>query len=176
MRIPITDKFLWSLYHFIESLDKIYDLGAPRTMKEAVFPELLKFKREWQRKESRKNFSRFIYYLKKKGLIKIENLKSKKAILLTPKGVKKATEIKYKMIEKKKRKDGRLEMVIFDIPERKRKLRDLLRKNLQYLGYKMFQKSIWICPYDVLKETEEIIRIFSLDPYVRIFLIEEIDL
>jgi len=40
----------------------------------------------------------------------------------------------------------------------------------------MFQQSVWICPYDVYKETEEIVRKFSLDPYVRFFLIEEIEI
>jgi len=134
MRVPITDKFLWNLYNFIESLDKIYAFGAPRTMKEAVFPELFKFRQEWQRKESRKNFSRLIYYLKKKGLIRIDNLKNRKAIILTPKGTIKALKIKYKIIEKKKRKDGKWQMIIFDIPEKKRHLRDLLRENLYLLG------------------------------------------
>ena len=67
-------------------------------------------------------------------------------------------------------------MVIFDIPEKKRKIRDLFRKNLLVLGYQRLQKSIWVCPYDVFKETEELIRDYLIDFYVRIFLIEEIEL
>jgi hypothetical protein len=38
----------------------------------------------------------------------------------------------------------------------------------------MLQKSIWICPYEVTKETEEILRKYNLDPHVKLFLIEEI--
>lgn len=38
----------------------------------------------------------------------------------------------------------------------------------------MLQKSIWVSPYDVLKETEEFLRKYALDPYVKLFLIEEL--
>lgn len=176
MRIPLTDKFLWSLYNFLENLDRAFDIGAPRTMREAIFPDLFKFKREWQRKESRKNFSRLIYSLKKRGLIKIDNLKNRKAIILTSKGTTKALKIKYKMLKKKKRKDGKWQMLIFDIPEKKRYLRDLLREHLYLLGYCMLQKSIWVSPYDVFKETEELLRRYALDSYVKLFLIEEIEI
>ncbi len=173
MKLPISDKFLWLLYNFIEQLDRIYDLGAPRTMREAVYPEFFRFKREWERKEARKNFSRLIYYLKKKGLIKIKNLKTKKGVILTKKGKEKVFKIKYKIVERKKRKDKKWIMAIFDIPERKRGLRDLLREYLHLLGYQMLQQSVWICPYDVLKETEEFLAKYSLDRYVKIFLIEK---
>lgn len=176
MKLPITDKFLWMLYNFLEELDRAFDVVAPRTMKEVVCPDFFKLKREWERKESRKNFSRLIYYLKKKGLIKIENLKAKKGIILSKKGEKKILKIKYKMIKKKRRKDGKFIMLIFDIPERKRSLRNLLREHLHLLGYKILQQSVWICPYDVLKETEEFLRIYSLDTYVKIFLIEEMEI
>jgi len=175
MKIPITDKFLWELYNFIEDLHKIYEISAPRTMKEAFYPELYKFKQEWLRKERRKDFSKLIYSLKKKGLIKIKCLKNRKAIALTPKGSKKVLKIKYKMIEKKKRKDGKWQMIIFDIPEKKRFLRDLLREHLYFLGYKILQKSIWVSPYDVFKETEEFLRRYSLDRFAKLFLIEEIE-
>ncbi|NOQ67825.1 hypothetical protein GQ568_00095 [Patescibacteria group bacterium] len=67
-------------------------------------------------------------------------------------------------------------MIIFDIPEEKRYLRNLLREKLLLLKYKMLQQSIWICPYDVQKETEFILREHSIDPYIKLFLIEEIEL
>jgi DNA-binding transcriptional regulator PaaX len=55
-------------------------------------------------------------------------------------------------------------------------LRDLLRELLYLLGYRMLQQSVWVCPYDVLKETEAIIQKLSLERYVKIFLIEEIEI
>jgi len=80
------------------------------------------------------------------------------------------------MEEKKRRPDGKWIMLIFDVPERKRYLRDLLRSAIYFLGYKMFQRSVWVCPYDVLKKTEALLRKYSLDQYVKIFLIEEIEI
>jgi DNA-binding transcriptional regulator PaaX len=53
-------------------------------------------------------------------------------------------------------------------------LRDLFRKNLQALGFKFYQKSIWISPFDVFSQLEAIIRSFDLEKYVKIFLIEEV--
>lgn len=175
MKLPLTDEFLWKIYKFVENLDRASEsIIPPRTIKELVWPELLRLKREGVRKSERKRFAKLIYYLKQKGWIKIANLETKKGLILTPQGVEKVLKIKSKMLEKKKRKDEKWQMVIFDIPEKKRHLRDILREYLHILGYQMFQKSIWISPYDTLKETEEILRKYNLDPYVKLFLIEEI--
>jgi len=176
MRLSLTDEFLWNLYNFIEEIDRNFDLFYPRTMKEVWFPDLYKLRQEYERKRTRRYFSQFINYLKKKGYIKIKNLEQRQGVILTKKGAEKVLKIKFKLKEKKKRADGKWQMVIFDIPERKRYLRDLFRENLRILGYKMLQQSIWVCPYDVSKETEGIIRKYSADPYVKVFLIEEIDI
>jgi hypothetical protein len=176
MRIPITDKFLWQIYNILEELSKLHEPFAPRTRKEAVFPELYKKHCEWERKLGRKNFAKLIYYLKKRGWIKIKNLEEKQGILLTKDGREKVLRVKLKFFEKKRRKDGKWIMIIFDIPEKERKKRDFLRNQLIILGYQKLQKSIWVCSYDVIRETEEIIRKYSLDEYVKIFLIEEIEL
>ena len=175
MKLPITDKFLLDLYNLIEKIDETVDLFLPpRTMEEVCCPEFYRLKRDCGRRKERQRFAQFIYYLKKKGYIKIKNLEQKQGALLTKKGIDKVLKIKLKTFKKKKRADRKWQMIIFDIPEGKRNLRNLLRQNLQILEYKILQKSIWICPYDVLKETEEVIRKYSLDLYVKIFLIEEI--
>ena len=174
MKLPITDQFLLDVYNFIEKMNKTFDIFGVRTMKDVCYPELYKLKKNYQRKKARKNFSNFVYYLKKKGYIKIKNLEEKQGVLLTKKGMEKILKIKVKTTKRKKRKDGKWQMIIFDIPERKKILRNLLRENLQFLGYKMLQQSVWVCPYDVLKETESVLRRYSLDPYVKLFLIEEI--
>jgi len=49
-----------------------------------------------------------------------------------------------------------------------------MRSILQNLGYKMFQKSVWITPYDVSEKTEKLLQLHYLDNYVKIFLIEAI--
>ena len=50
--------------------------------------------------------------------------------------------------------DGRLHVVTYDIPEKKRKTRDLLRAYLRRLGCAKLQESVWLTPYnpiDVLR-------------------------
>src|SRR3989344_7150077 len=42
--------------------------------------------------------------------------------------------------------DGLWRLVVFDISEENRKLRDLLRRKLRSLGFAMFQKSVWVTP------------------------------
>ncbi|MDD5145294.1 MAG: hypothetical protein PHF44_00370 [Candidatus Pacebacteria bacterium] len=175
MKFPVTDRFLWDLYDFLEKAGDIYDVFLARPWKEVWSPELHKFRYEWKKKKDRKLFSRLVYYLKKKGYIKTKNLEEKEAVLLTRKGADKILKLKLKESNKKKRPDGKWQMVIFDIPERKRFLRDLLRENLYLLGYQLLQQSIWVCPYDVSYKTEIILNKYSLDQYVKTFLIKEIE-
>lgn len=83
-------------------------------------------------------------------------------ISLTKKGAQEY--LKYK-IEKKKQRiwDGKWRIVVFDILEKQRGIRDLLRNRLKWLGFKELQKSTWIFPYDVEKETKEILEVCNID-------------
>ncbi len=176
MKLPITEKFLLDVYDFSEKLDKTLDIFAPRTMTEALCPSLYELKNQYRRKQSKQQFSQLIYHLKKNGYIKIKSLKQNKGIVLTKKGSEKVLKAKLKLGNNKKRLDGKWQMIIFDIPEEKKYLRNLLREKLILLKYKMLQRSVWICPYDVSKEIEFILRKNSIDSYVKLFLIEEIKL
>ncbi|OGZ63303.1 MAG: CRISPR-associated endonuclease Cas2, partial [Candidatus Staskawiczbacteria bacterium RIFCSPHIGHO2_01_FULL_36_16] len=75
---------------------------------------------------------------------------------------------------RKRRKDGKYIMLIFDVPVKNIKARNLLRSVLQNLGYKLFQQSVWICPFDVFEKTEKLLQMYSLEKYVKLFLIEEL--
>ena len=176
MRIPITDEFLWELYRWYEKAGDVTYFFSPKPWREVAVPPSLSIRRIYEKKKHRWAFTRLIWYLKKKGYIKVKGLEPQEGIILTSKGMGKILKIVLEKAEKKKRKDGKWLMVIFDIPERKRKLRDLFRKNLQILGFKFFQKSIWISPYDVLEEVQRIVQKYDLEKYVKIFLIEEIEI
>jgi DNA-binding transcriptional regulator PaaX len=58
-----------------------------------------------------------------------------------------AKSSKYKA--KKQTWDKKWRIIFFDIPEEKRHLRDYLRTILRAIGFKEFQKSIWIYPYKI---------------------------
>jgi len=169
MKISITDKFLWTLYNSTEELLDIYDFFKIKTFKEIATDQ--SFWKNLKRKKRKKQFGQFINYLKKKNYIKINK---KTGILITPKGKEKALKTKYKLLNKKTRKDGKWIMLMYDIPEKNKRKRFFLKNNLKNLGYQQFQKSVWVCPYDTFKETRELIDLIYLNNFVKIFLIEEI--
>jgi len=175
MKLPITDQFLLSIYNFIEKADKTYDIFAPRSLREVVCPDLFRMRREYSRKQDRRKFSQLISYLKRKGYITIKDFRQKKAVMLTRKGAAKVLRIQFKTGRRQLRKDGKWQMIMFDIPETKKVFREILRNALRELGYQRLQDSVWICPYEVGKETEWILNDYSLDSYVKTFVVEEID-
>lgn len=62
--------------------------------------------------------------------------------------------------------DGNWYLVIFDIPEKIRKKRDILRDNLKKLGFGKLQESCWISAINYLNNIEKIVKDFQLDSYV----------
>jgi len=175
MKLPITDKFLWDLYNYIEKASRAYDLVAPpRSLYQYVYRDTIRLKKEYAREKARRSFSQFMSYLQERGYIKIKSLEGTKGVMLTPKGSERILQVKRRLAIGKKRKDGRWIMITFDIPEKQRKARDFLRDALIDMGYQKFQESVWVCPYDVYNETEEAVRSYQIIPCVKLFLIEEI--
>jgi len=62
--------------------------------------------------------------------------------------------------------DEKWYLVIFDIPEKMKRKRDILREKLKLLGFGQLQASVWISPINYLGNIEEIIKYYNLEPYV----------
>ncbi|MDO8474563.1 MAG: CRISPR-associated endonuclease Cas2 [bacterium] len=174
MRLPLTEKFLWQFYTILENADQTYKLLTPRPMRAVLSPEWYKLKKTYEQEKSKKTFSQFVHYLKVHGYIK--PTESGEGVLLTAKGRNKALKIKLKLIQEKPRRDGRFVMAFFDIPEAKRKTRDIFREFLVTMGYKKLQQSVWMCGNDALEETERIVREYALERCVKLFLIKAVEL
>jgi DNA-binding transcriptional regulator PaaX len=69
---------------------------------------------------------------------------------LTPKGEQELRALSLKEIgqAKPRRWDGKWRMLIFDIPERRKSLRDKVRRTLEAIGFIRLQDSVWLYPYD----------------------------
>lgn len=106
-----------------------------------------------------------IYNLKRRGYLEEVEDKGEKFLKLTDKG-------KLKIIKKKflGKWDGLWRIVAFDIPEKRKKTRDLFRFKLSELGAKPVQKSVWITPNDISAELEDLISILSLKENVDYFI------
>lgn len=110
------------------------------------------------------SLSKAIYDLKRRGYIEIVEDKNQKFIKLTDKG-------KLKIIKKKfiGKWDGLWRIIAFDIPEKRRKTRDLFRKKLSELYCQPIQKSVWISPNDISSELEKLVLILDLENNVDYF-------
>lgn len=71
--------------------------------------------------------------------------------------------------------DGRWRIVIFDIPESKRPLRDYLRGVLKRLGCREFQRSLWIHPQRLPPFMGKLFQDPQIRKYARIITSSDID-
>jgi len=100
-----------------------------------------------------KKFRKATERLRKHNLI-IGERKGKKIFFeLTDEGRAKASKIKLKLeMTKRTSWDGKWRIIIFDVPEKIRGKRDLLRKELIGFGFMQLQKSAWAYPYPLSQE------------------------
>lgn len=64
--------------------------------------------------------------------------------------------------------DEKWRIVIFDIPEEKRVIRNLFRRNLKKWGFKHLQKSVWISKRDVYEKLNGYIKDLGIEKWVTI--------
>lgn len=64
--------------------------------------------------------------------------------------------------------DGKWRIVVFDIPEQKRLVRDLFRRNLKKWGFKPMQKSVWISKRDVFGKLTGYIKELEIERWVSV--------
>jgi DNA-binding transcriptional regulator PaaX len=105
------------------------------------------------------------YRLRERGFIDFYYKGNQIFFTLTEKGKKKAgwLNIDNLKINKAKKWDGKWRILSFDIIELKRNYREALRGKLISLGFKLFQKSAWIIPYECSKEIKIIKDFFGLN-------------
>src|SRR3989344_1486556 len=124
------------------------------------------------------NVKRSIKNLYRLGMLKeIKNKDGTISIILSEKGKKAAKiySIDNLKINKPKKWDGNWRVVIFDIPERIRRVREALRMHLYNLGFYELQKSVFIYPFPCAEELDQIIDFYDASEYVRVLVAHSID-
>ena len=134
-------------------LSTLYISGAIGMM--LVAPNALRLF-EYLNPVSRKNTMRFnqrivqaLQRLEQRGLIRITGEGKNREIHLAPQGEKVIDNLyagAY-VIPLPSRWDGYWRLVMFDVPERRKKIRDTLRMLLRNAGFVHFQDSAWVQPY-----------------------------
>lgn len=74
-----------------------------------------------------------------------------------------------------KERDGVWKMVIFDIPETQRHIRNVLRAKLVSLGFKRWQNSIWMSPYTMAPEIEDELNQLAKKFFIRLIKTSDIN-
>lgn len=97
-------------------------------------------------------------------------------IILTKEGQKKALQFNFEEMEIKKPEkwDKKWRIVIFDIPEKKKKTREALRGKLKNIGFQELQKSVFVHPFECENEIDFIVEVFQIRSHVRLIRAESI--
>lgn len=97
-----------------------------------------------------------------KGYVRFVEKNGKKHLEITDAG-KRTLAIEQEKLrlasERGKRWDKRYRLVMFDIPEKKRGMRDQVRTFMQECGFLRLQDSVWVFPYDC----EELVTLVKAD-------------
>jgi len=98
-------------------------------------------------------------------------------MILTDQGKKKALTYNLDKMEIKKpgQWDKKWRVVLFDIPNNRKRIRDALRYHLKNLGFYEFQESVFVHPYDCKDEIDYLIEFYDIRKFVRFIIAEEID-
>jgi len=146
-------------YASVKNVLTILGAGAVLSMSFIAPPILLAAKPflDAKREDDYESWKQFnSYYLKrtirrlqKQKLVKIQEHDGDQVVTLTKNGKRRI--LKYSLgdltIDKQKNWDGKWRLVLYDVSNNRRVLRDLFREMLKSLGFYQLQESVWIYPY-----------------------------
>ena len=94
-----------------------------------------------------------LYYLRRRGEVKVWRKQGRMCARLTRQGIDRLARLESLSIRPSPQKpdkwDGKWRVVIFDISERERRLRDAFRLKLRELECVQLQGSVWVTPYEI---------------------------
>lgn len=115
--------------------------------------------------------------LRKQKLVEIVYKDGEPIVKITKEG--KVRALRYKLtemtIKKPKIWDKRWRLVIFDIPEKYKRVREIFRQHLKAMDFYPLQKSVWVHPYPCFDEIEFLRQIYGLGIDVTYIVAEKIE-
>ena len=84
-------------------------------------------------------------------------------------------DIENMRVKTPSRWDGKWRIVMFDVPEPLKKVRDALRMHFKNMEFYEFQKSVFVHPYPCAKEIEYLMETYDVRKHVRFIVAMEID-
>lgn len=155
-------------------LERITDIGEATL--DAFFPAKYPEARLWRnllqspsRRFSRRSFSAILSRLRREGLVERSGSRKHSRWHTSQKGA----EYLHKLKVPPSTPDGIQRIVVFDIPEKMKGKRDMIRIELMANGYHQLQKSVWLGMIPLSKDFLELLDALLLKPYVHIFSVRE---
>lgn len=119
---------------------------------------------------------RVVGRLARRGWVEKVETKDGVKVILTGEGKKQVLMFKLGELRSKKEEwDGKWRVVFFDVEEKKKGKRRILRRYLGKLGFWQMQKSVWVCPYDCDNEIKYLREVLEVPSEVKIGVMERIE-
>lgn len=136
-------------------------------------------KRDWK-KSDKNNLSRSLQRLSSQKLVEEEFCSNGSCrLVLTAEGKRQAKKLSLIgssiKLKKPKKWDGKWRIVVFDIPEKDRMFRDILRLHLKNLRFLKLQQSVFVSPHPFEKTILELVRLYAAENHVRVITATRID-
>lgn len=105
------------------------------------------------------------------------NNNSSVTVKITKNGMNRALtyQLDIMTVRKPKRWDKKWRVVIFDIPEKYRRVRDIFRSRLRQLGLFKLQESVYVYPYPCFDEIEFLRELYGIPFTVSYLLVDKIE-
>ncbi|MDQ0269642.1 phenylacetic acid degradation operon negative regulatory protein [Cytobacillus purgationiresistens] len=111
--------------------------------------------------------------MNKQGWVQAEKVGNKSYYSLTSKGQNRIDEAGKRIFKLKSEQwDGKWRLLMYNIPEDIRHIRDELRKELVWSGFGSMSNSIWISPIPLENQVRNLIEKYDIDSYVDFFIAE----
>lgn len=119
----------------------------------------------WGRPLKKSDLSQALKRLREGGWVEFVS-DEKLVYRLTDKGKEKAVLVN--LLADDKEWDGKWRLVIFDVPEKRRAARDVLRRKLKDWGFVHFQQSVWGTKKNCAKPLRDFIKSVGIEDWVMV--------
>ncbi|OGE15091.1 hypothetical protein A2769_03305 [Candidatus Daviesbacteria bacterium RIFCSPHIGHO2_01_FULL_37_27] len=154
------------------ALEKAVD-GTVRFNDFAQNTEYYAYGNGWDYPLDKSSLSKTLKRLRENGLVDFI-VDDEISIRLTDKGREKA--ILANLLLEDEKWDGKWRILIFDVPEKRRVVRDVLRSKLKNWGFVGWQQSVWVTKKNCVKPLKDFINQVGIKDWVKVFEADEVDL
>ncbi len=159
-KIKLTDILLLSVAGFFDLFQEMKDPGGIYSNYYQNFYGFVP--NRWKKGNYSSLVSRMIQDKKIRKIKKNNKLRYE----ITTKGITHLQNKYFVLSYQKKRWDKKWRVMIFDIEETNRKIRDSLRYKIKQLGFGYLQKSVWVSPYNTFSYLKQFIKDNNLDSQI----------